>query len=106
MGHQPRPRLSEYGNLMPQPAPGSEEERWQKIYQRRRDVLAAVIAVVVLVVLVGIPLTILFEKQSEYDKFRAERTLIKICADGTRIYEWKGEPMLSDFTRVKREACQ
>ena len=91
MGYQPTPRVSE------------EQE---KIYRRRRELAGIVIAGVCVTLFVLLPLGILFKQQAKYDQFAAERTLIKICADGTRIYEWRGETMLSDFTRVKREACQ
>lgn len=35
-------------------------------------------------------------RSAEYDQYRSERTVVRVCYDGTRVWAWHGKLWVSD----------
>jgi len=72
---------------------------------KRRQIIGAIVFFAVLFILLSIGLRHTFDVMDQNIKFRAERRIVKICHDGTRIYEYQGQTMISSREPILPEAC-
>jgi hypothetical protein len=55
--------------------------------------------------LVVLPIAVLVKQVNEWDVFIKERRIVKICHDGTRIYDYRGQTMTQDQEPITLDAC-
>lgn len=71
----------------------------------RRQVIGISVIFAILFILLSIGLGHMFDVMDQEIHFKAERRIVKICHDGTRIYEYHGQTMTSSREPILPEAC-
>ena len=69
-------------------------------------IVGAGLVLLVFVAVIVSAFATMFEIRDKDEKFKQERRIIKICHDGTRIYEYEGKTMTAGQERILPEACQ